>query len=223
MSLQVLQQENFVIKKDLQLIKECNNSLIDDLRLEISSLQDSINNRGMQLQTYVIENNGFEKELKEQNQRLSKQLFEATERESELRKTLHNLREKSTLDRDTLQDHFSYIESLKGEISHTLDKKYELERHVSDLMREKESLSESLDYSVGKILSLEKKQRDQENILRSNERELDELKSSNQFLMEKLENWSFSRTSSNSCNASILSELEMSSSDNGMSPNKRFD
>jgi predicted nucleic acid-binding Zn-ribbon protein len=65
-----------------------------------------------------------------------------------------------------LEDHLTYIDSLTGEISLTLDNKAELEKHVSQLVKEKESLSDSLDYSVGEILSLEKRPRDQENLLR---------------------------------------------------------
>jgi len=126
------------------------------------------------------------------------------------------MKEKLKRDKNSLEDHLTYIDSLKGEISLISNHKTELQHQVSQLLQEKDSLSDSLDYSVGKIFSLEKKQRDQENLLRSSERELLELKTSNQLMLEKMETWSFSRASSQSCNTSIMSELELCTSDSDL-------
>ena len=146
-------------------MEDCNNSFIEDLKSEILSLQESLSNQGMKQRAFVWENSSLERELRDQNQRMSKQLVEAGEREAELRRSMQSLREKVNRERSNLEDHFTYIDSLKGEISLTLDNKAELEKHVSDLAKEKESLSDSLDYSAGKVFSLEKRQRDQENLL----------------------------------------------------------
>jgi len=212
-SIEVLQQENFVLKRDLQVMGECNNSLIDDLKSEISLLQESLNKK----QPIGEEHSALEKELKDQNQRLTRQLSEAGDKEKELMRTLQNLRDKVNIKRNNLEDHFAYIETLKGEITLTLDKKGELEKHVRDLINEKESLADSLEFSVGKIFSLEKRLQDNEQTIRVKEKELEELYSSNQLLLEKMENWSFSKSSSQSCATSILSELESSSSENNNS------
>ena len=130
-------------------MEDCNNSFIDDLESEMLSLQDSLSNQGKKQQAVVWENTNLERELKDQSQRLSKQLVEAEEREAELRRAMQSLREKGNRERSNLEDHFTYIDSLKGEISLTLDNKAELEKHVNELVLEKESLSDSLDYSVG--------------------------------------------------------------------------
>ena len=84
------------------------------------SLQDSLSNQRVTQQAVVWENSNLEKELKNQNQRLSKQLVEAGEREAELRRSMQSLREKVNRERSNLEDHFTYIDSLKGEISRTL-------------------------------------------------------------------------------------------------------
>ena len=132
---------------------------------------------------------------------------------------MRSVKENFQRERHELEEHFSYIQSLKEEISVTLEKKAELERHICELACERDNLSDSLDYSVGKIFSLERRQRDQENLLRSSERELEELRTSNHYLMEKLETWSVSvsRCSSPSCRTSIMSELELSASDSDLS------
>ena len=213
---QGLQQENFVLRRDLQVVEDYNNSLIDDLKSKISSLQDSLSKQGIKQQAAVWESSNLEEELTSQNQRLTQQLVEAGEREAELRRAMQVMKEKMKRDTNSLEDHLTYIDSLKGEISLILNHKTELQHQVSELLQEKEGLSDSLDYSVGKIFSLEKKQRDQENLLRSSERELLELKTSNQILLEKLETWSFSRASSQSCNTSIMSELELCTSDSDL-------
>ena len=110
----------------------------------------------------------------------------------------------------------SYIVFLKGELSVAIEKKAKLEKHIHDLDNERDNLSYSLDFSVGKISSLERKHRDQEDLLRSSEREIDELRTSNHHLMEKLEAWSVSISSSPSFRTSINLELELSASDSDL-------
>ena len=158
-----------------------------------------------------------ESELQEQIQRNSKQLVEAAEREAELKMVMRSLKESFQTERNDVDEHFSYIQSLKGEISLTMEKKAELEKHINELACERDNLSDSLDFSVGKMFSLEKRQRDQENLLRSSEREIEELRTSNHYLMEKLEAWSVSRSSSPSGRTSINLELELSASDSDLS------
>ena len=75
-------------------MEDCNNSFIDDLKSEMLSLQDSLSIQGMKQQAVVWENTNLERELKDQSQRLSKQLVEAEEREAELRRAMQSLREK---------------------------------------------------------------------------------------------------------------------------------
>ena len=77
---QGLQQENFVLRRDLQVVEDYNNSLIDDLKSEISSLQDSLSKQGIKQQAAVWESSNLEEELTSQNQRLTQQLVEAGER-----------------------------------------------------------------------------------------------------------------------------------------------
>ena len=84
-------------------------------------------------------------------------------------------------------------------------------------------MSHSLDFSVGKLTFLERRQIDQENLLNSSEREIDELRTSNHQLMEKLEAWSVSISSSPSFMTSINLELELSASDSDLSIYKWYD
>ena len=103
-------------------------------------------------------------------------------------------------------EHYSYVESLKLEISRTIDKETELEMRICELTSEKEYLSESLHFSVDKICSLEKRQMDQDYLLRSSKRELEELCASNHYLTDRLETL-LNRRTSESCKVSLMSEL----------------
>ena len=213
----MLQQETFVLKRQFQVSEDCNRSLVYEMQSEISGLRDSLSRQSKKQQTFLRDSSEMESELKEQIQRQSKQLGEAGEREAEMKKEMRSVKENLQRERSNLDEHLSYIQTLKGEISLTVEKKAELEMHICELACERDNLSDSLEHSVGKIFSLERKQKDQENLLRSSERELEELRTSNHYLMEKLEVWSVSRCSSPSFRSSIMSELELSASDSDMS------
>ena len=168
-----------------------------------------------------IENSTREIELREQVQKQSKLLLEAAEKEAELRREMIRMKQNFKREKDDVDEHLDYIQSQKEEISQSLHKKSELEKYINELGFERDNLSDSLDFSFGKIFSLERRQRDQENLLRSSEREIDELRTFNHHLMEKLEAWSVSRSSSPSCRTSINLELELSASDSDLSLHRR--
>ena len=150
-------------------------------------------------------------------------LEEAKERESELKRKAKRLEEKYEREKGDVDEKISYIQSLKEEIYLDMEQKRELEHIIHELVCERDNLSHSLDFSVGKITFLERRQRDQENLLNSSEREIDELRTSNHQLMEKLEAWSVSISSSPSFMTSINLELELSASDSDFSIYKWYD
>merc|ERR1719422_2121870 len=116
---------------------------------------------------------------------------------------------------------------MKADMQHLSERKDDLERLVLALQMEKESLSISLEEAVAKIIILEKKQSDHETVIRTNEREMEELKTSNHYLLEKLELWSMSHSSSPTLKNSLMSELELSTSEssgeNSLQRSKPFD
>ena len=113
----------------------------------------------------------------------------------------------------TIQEHFGHVESLRDEISAVMDKKAELENQIRSLSEERTNLTETLEQSSENIRKLERKQKDQDQLVRSKEKYIEELRAGNQHLLERLETMSRSRSSSPSCSLSLLSEIEMSGSD----------
>ena len=105
------------------------------------------------------------------------------------------------------------VESLRREMRIVTERREDTERLVTRLQFEKERLTDSLEIAVAKVCNLEKRQADHDAIIRTNEREIDELKTSNHYLLDKLELWSMSHSSSPTMKNSLMSELELSTSD----------
>ena len=150
-------------------------------------------------------------------------LEEAKERESELKRKANRLEKKYEREKGDVDEQISYIQSLKEEVSLAMEKKRELDHIIHELGCERDNLLHSLDFSVGKITFFERRHRDQENLINSSEREIDELRASNHQLMEKLEAWSVSISSSPSFMTSMNLELELSASDSDLSIYKWYD
>ena len=126
--------------------------------------------------------------------------------------------------KSSIQEHFGYVETLREEISSVMDKKYELEKQIRLMSLDQANLTQTLEQSSDKIVKLERKQKDQDCLLKSKDKDIEELRVGNHHLLERLETMSRSRSSSPSCRMSLLSEIEMSGSDHEKTFNqKHFD
>ena len=199
-------QENYELKRQLDLAEETNNSLISELQSEVRMLKDKLVERSQNSET--------EQCLKDDIDRLNSELQEALDKQEayirEIRVAHDDLKRERLNNEEQIKD----ILAMKADMKHLSERKDDLERLVLALQMEKESLSISLEEAVAKIIILEKKQSDHETVIRTNEREMEELKTSNHYLLEKLELWSMSHSSSPTLKTSLMSELELSSSDN---------
>ena len=199
-------QENYELKRQLDLAEETNNSLISELQSEVRMLKDKLVERSQNSET--------EQCLKDDIDRLNSELQEALDKQEayirEIRVAHDDLKRERLNNEEQIKD----ILTMKADMKHLSERKDDLERLVLALQMEKESLSISLEEAVAKIIILEKKQSDHETVIRTNEREMEELKTSNHYLLEKLELWSMSHSSSPTLKTSLMSELELSSSDN---------
>ena len=152
-------------------------------------------------------------DLTEQNQRLTSQLKSAGEKEKELRNNISKMKDQFNVRKTSIQEHFGYVESLREEISSVMDKKADLEKQIRLMSEEQKNLTQTLEDSSNAIFKLERTQKDQDYLVRSREKDIEELRTGNHLLLERLETMSRSRSSSPSCRMSLLSEMEMSSSD----------
>lgn len=217
--LESLQQDNYSLSMQLQVSEECSKSIVYEMQAEIAVLKQSIaqQNRKLQHPFWDMDISPREKELMNQVQKLEMILAETEVKEVELTEKIRTLNQKYEREKEDVDDHLDYIQTLKEEISATKEKTKLLEMQIHDLVHDRDHLSDSLNYHVGKITSLERQHRDQEDLIRSSEREIEDLRASNNHLMEKLEAWSVSISSSPSFRTSINLELELSASDSDLS------
>ncbi|XKL67301.1 hypothetical protein PGB90_002792 [Kerria lacca] len=100
---------------------------------------------------------------------------------------LQGLRDQCNLKKSSLQDHQSSLEVLKEEIQLMSEKKIELEKRIHSIQSDRDGLSTALDEATDRIMMLERQTREQEIQLRVCKRELDELRSVNGTLGNRLE------------------------------------
>ena len=198
----------------MDLAEENNVALIAELQAEISQLKDKIiekNQRG-----------SSEHFLREEIERLNFQLTESVQTNDSLSRELRTVTDSLRREKLSVEELIQDWKRRESERNILALRKEELERQNTILKLEKESLSNSLENAVCKISSMERRQQDQETEMRLSEREVEELKTSNNYLLEKLELWSMSHSSSPTLKNSLMSELEFSTSDSDTSLQRRY-
>ena len=203
--LETVTQENHELRRQLDTAEESNSNLLKELQLEISNLRDRLVERDKCNETETL--------LKEEIDRLSSELQGARERQDLMTRELSDVNEELRRERISGEDMMREVESLRREMRIVTERREDTERLVTRLQFEKERLTDSLEIAVAKVCNLEKRQADHDAIIRTNEREIDELKTSNHYLLDKLELWSMSHSSSPTMKNSLMSELELSTSD----------
>ena len=134
-------------------------------------------------------------------------------KEKELRSQISRLRQQFKIGRSSIQEHLEHTETLSEEILALMDKKADLEQQDGLLSVEMADLRKALETSSNKMRQLERKQTDQDHLIREREKDIEELRAGNHLLLERFETVSRSRSSSPNCQMSLFSELEMSCSD----------
>lgn len=204
--LQTVTQENYELRRQLDAAEETSGSLITELQGEVAALRERLAEVTHTLDT--------ERGLKEAElDRLQLELAAATDRQEQLAREARDATEELRRERSSGEEQLREIQSMRRQLTQLEERKEDLEKLVSTLQFEKESLSNSLENAIAKIYTLERKQTDHETIIRTNEREMEELKTSNHYLLEKLELWSMSHSSSPTLKTSLMSELELSTSE----------
>ena len=206
---QTATQENFELRRQLDLAEETSGAVIAELQAEISQLKEKIIERNQR--------GSSEHSLREEIERLNFQLAVSGQINDSLTRELKTVNESLRREKISMEELAQDSKSRESERNILAEKKEDLEKQILILKLEKDSLSNSLENAVSKIGSMERKQQDQENVMRLSEREVEELKTSNNYLLEKLELWSMSHSSSPTLKTSLMSELELSTSDSDTS------
>lgn len=202
--LEVIEQDRHLLRRKLvQTQAECDTRLIE-LQADLRELQKATQEKEHSLKATEKEKALLIAELTEQNQRLQAQIKESTKTEEQLTSQLQGLRDQCNLRKSSLQDHQSSLDVLRDEIYLISEKKMELERRLQTVIIQRDNLSTALDESTDRIMMLERTAREQELQLRVTHQEMEELRSVNSSLGERLE----ALSSSPGGHRSLHSEME---------------
>eukprot|EP00095_Tigriopus_kingsejongensis_P006786 maker-scaffold794_size96255-snap-gene-0.19 protein:Tk06786 transcript:maker-scaffold794_size96255-snap-gene-0.19-mRNA-1 annotation:"bicaudal d-related protein homolog" len=217
-----LEQEKYHLRRRLQAAQEEYELKVNELQQDIHSLQSQLDGNTSTQKQSEKEKSLLITTLSEQNQRLTAQLKEYTKNEEVLNSELHQLRDQVNLKRTSMNEHVSHLDMLRDEITLMTERKMDLERRIELLQGEREGLSSTLDESADRIIMLEKETREKDSMIRSNQKAMEELRSSNQALQDRLD--SMYRNVSlggQGGNMSLLNEMELSDSERSLNAARR--
>lgn len=212
--LEHLEQEKHRLRQQLDVMEDEYQQRVLELQADIVTLRENLQESTSCSKVNERERSTLVTQLTEQNQRLTSELQASAQREEELQSRIAQLRSQVTDKRMSMQDHVNHLEMLREEISLITRRKTELEKKVEELINERDGLTSTLDETSDKIVMLQRHTREQDCQLGSNQREMSELRASNQVLSERLELMSRSYSSGccSSVHMSLLNEMEMSTS-----------
>lgn len=205
--LEILEQEKHALRRKLDSVVGDYDSRILELQSDIEELRKELEEQNALQKTAEKEKGRLLQELTEQNHRLTAQLKQAGRTEEQLQAQLQTLREQFNVRRSNLHDHVSQLEGLREEINVLEGRKADLGQRIHALTDERENLNLSLEESGDRIILLQRQNREQEQKIRSQQQDLEDLRQTNSQLQAKLD--IILRRSPNG-NSSLLDEIEMS-------------
>ncbi|XP_022247605.1 bicaudal D-related protein homolog isoform X2 [Limulus polyphemus] len=203
--LELLEQEKHGLKRKLDSVEGEYDSRVAELLADIAELKNELEGHEVSLKFTEREKRKLIHELQEQNHKLSTALRQASKSEEHLTGQLKSLRQQFTVRRSNFTDHVSQLEGLREE------RKYDLEQRIESLGEERENLSLTLEESGDRIIMLERNNKEQEQQIRNQQRDIEELRHVNAHLQAKIDNILRRCSSPSFGQTSIYNEIEMSS------------
>ncbi|XP_076306898.1 bicaudal D-related protein homolog [Tachypleus tridentatus] len=209
--LELLEQEKHALQRKLDSVESEYDARVTELQADITELRKELEGHEVSLKSTEREKCKVVQELQEQNHRLTLALKQATKTEEQLTSQLKSLRQQFTVRSSNFSDHVSQLEGLREEIDILSERKCDLERRIEGLGEERENLSLSLEESGDRIIMLECSNKEQEQQIRNQKRDIEELRHSNVQLQAKLDTLLKRCSSPSFGQTSIFNEIEMSS------------
>ncbi|XP_055544731.1 bicaudal D-related protein homolog isoform X2 [Wyeomyia smithii] len=221
--LEKLEQEKYILKRQLEITSSENDAVILELQSDIKQFKQKLDAQEQIMRQMEREKNLLIEELTAQNTRLSNELKKSNAAELQLSAQLQEIKEQCNRRTMSIQDHVSSLESLKNELRMILEKKNELENRLHMTANEKENLSIALNEASERIHILERSTKEQDTKYQMTVQTLDRLERENGTLSERLESFDSQRSHHSDPNHSSLLQ-EMTGEDEtmmvGSAPNK---
>nr|XP_019545187.2 bicaudal D-related protein homolog isoform X2 [Aedes albopictus]XP_019545188.2 bicaudal D-related protein homolog isoform X2 [Aedes albopictus]XP_029724309.1 bicaudal D-related protein homolog isoform X2 [Aedes albopictus]XP_029724317.1 bicaudal D-related protein homolog isoform X2 [Aedes albopictus]XP_029724324.1 bicaudal D-related protein homolog isoform X2 [Aedes albopictus]XP_029724329.1 bicaudal D-related protein homolog isoform X2 [Aedes albopictus]XP_029724341.1 bicaudal D-related p len=206
--LEKLEQEKYILKRQLEISSSENDAIILELQTDIKQFKQKLDLQEQLMRQMEREKNLLIEELTAQNTRLSNELKKANATELQLSAQLQEIKEQCNRRTLSIQDHVSSLESLKNELRMILEKKNDLENRLHMTATEKETLSVALNEASERIHILERSTMEQDTKYQMTVQTLDRLERENGTLSERLESFDSQRSHpSDPHHSSLLQEM----------------
>ncbi|XP_055635586.1 bicaudal D-related protein homolog isoform X1 [Toxorhynchites rutilus septentrionalis] len=213
--LEKLEQEKYILKRQLEITSSENDAIILELQTDIKQFRQRLEAQEQLMRQMEREKNLLIEELTAQNTRLSNELKKSNATEQQLSAQLQEIREQCNRRTLSIQDHVNSLDSLKNELRMILEKKNDLEHRLHMTSTEKENLSIALNEASERIHILERSTREQDTQYQMTVQTLDRLERENGTLSERLESFDSQKSHISDQNHSSLMQ-EMNGEDDSM-------
>lgn len=160
--LQAVEQDRHLLKRKLASAESEYDSRILELQNDISELTSKLAAKENTLKQWEREKGNLVSELNAQNTRLTAQLKEAANLETQLQLEIHSLKEQCAVGKSNLHEHINSVDSLRDELDLVLEKRNELERRLLIVASERDNFGTALEEASDRILLLERHAREQD-------------------------------------------------------------
>lgn len=158
-----------------------------ELQWEVNSLKKSLEKQRVKRKTFDEATSNTIEQLNEQNQILNMQVEQSGKKEKQLVSSKKDINSEIAIKKTSIQEHFSNIESLNKKISELVLSKVLFEKQIENVTKEIESMTIAVEHSDNRIRQMERRTLTQANAYRNHQKDCDKLRTTNQYLLDKLE------------------------------------
>jgi len=205
--LEVLEQEKYHLRRKMEVLEEEYQQQVVELHADIASVKKALEKQARKRKNIESQSSETIREMTEDNQRLTLLVKQSGEKERQLVSRKNSINTQFVVKKTNMQEHFNNMEDLNKQISDISQAKAALEDQIEAVMKEITSMTKAVEHSANKIRQMIRKTKSQENSLSNYEGECEKLKSTNQFLLARLEKVSSSEGSVISRPENLLIEI----------------
>eukprot|EP00092_Neocalanus_flemingeri_P002948 GFUD01003153.1.p1 GENE.GFUD01003153.1~~GFUD01003153.1.p1 ORF type:complete len:587 (+),score=243.74 GFUD01003153.1:263-2023(+) len=208
--LEVLEQEKYLLRRQLEVLEDEYQQQVQDLKADIHSVKRGLEKQARKRRNYDKQSSDTISQMTEENQRLTMQVKQSGEKEKKLVSHKISVNTQFVVKKTSMQEHFNNMEGLNKKISEIVLAKVTLEKQIIILKKEIDNMTCSVEHSANKIRQMERKTKTQENTLRNCEKDCEKLRSANDYLLGRLEKTPGAEGSEINEPTNLLLEIECS-------------
>ena len=208
-SVQALEQEKYHLRRQLEVLEDEYQQQAVELQADIHNVKKTLEKQARKRKNFDEQSSNTIRQMTEENQKLTMEVKQSGETEKQLVGHKLSIKTQFAVKKSNMQEHFNNMEELNKKISHIVLAKRTLEKQMEVLVKEINSMTQTVEHSSNKIRQMERKTKNQENAYRNYEKESDKLRSANQHLLGNLEK--VSRSEGSEINRPINLQYEIDS------------